>query len=259
MKFGIMQGRLSEPVDYHYQEFPIHCWEREFERAKELSFCGLEWLITKNYYKNNPLFADLSILHNYPITSICMDNLVDHNICDEKFLNEKLVEFCEMIKEQRDVTLTIPILDDSDLNDDQKREIFCKLIKPIGEKYSNINFSFEAELTKEKLNEIVSLCENFYVTYDTGNITSCGENHAEYIRFFSNKILNVHIKDRTYFGKTVEPLNGDTDFDLIFENLQKINYNGAFILQTARGKDGMEIETVSRHKKIFEELHERYF
>ena len=69
----------------------------------------------------------------------------------------------------------------------------------------------------------------------------------------------MHIKDRTYDRQTVEPMQGDTDFELIFEKLASINYSGNFILQTARSTEGDEVNTINRHKLIFEELYEKHF
>jgi hypothetical protein len=82
--------------------------------------------------------------------------------------------------------LTIPILDDSDLNDDDdKRSKFCENIKEYGLRYPVLEVCISKQKCQlQKLNEIIILCDNFYVTYDTGNITSCGVDHEEYISFF---------------------------------------------------------------------------
>ena len=57
----------------------------------------------------------------------------------------------------------------------------------------------------------------------------------------------------------MKPLTGDTNFDLIFKELAKINYDGFFILQTAREISGEEYNTIKKHKKIFEDIYEKYF
>jgi len=257
MKIGIMQGRLSEPTNGHIQEFPKR-WEKEFSILENYNLIGLEWLITKGCFSNNPIFKKPKEVAEYSVTSICLDTLVDEKIINKEFLYDNLVFLCETITAFTSIrNITIPLLEASDMNDNIKREKFCILIKQIGESYPDIRFSFEAELECEKLQEIISLCQNFYVTYDTGNITSCGLDHCEYINFFGNKINNVHLKDRTFSAETVEPLTGDTPFETIFRCLRKIKYDGPFILQTARSKSGKEKETILRHKNIFESLYER--
>ena len=40
--------------------------------------------------------------------------------------------------------------------------------------------------------------------------------------------------------------------------MNKINYEGVFTLQTARGPTGQEINTITKHKSIFEELYNEY-
>jgi hypothetical protein len=253
-----MQGRLSPPVDDHYQEFPKN-WKQEFSLLEDLQLNGVEWLITKKHYKDNPIFLALEDKEKYHIHSICMDNLVDTKISEDLFLQEMLDEFCFKISGKFSGYLTIPLLDESDLSDAEKRHKFCSNIQKIGKKYPDIKFAFETEMSIDSLQEIVELCDNFYVTYDTGNTTSFGLDHRQFITHFAEKIVNVHIKDRTYESKTVEPLTGDTDFNIIFQFLKNINYSGAFILQTARGESNKEVQTIQKHKIIFEKLYAEYF
>ena len=47
----------------------------------------------------------------------------------------------------------------------------------------------------------------------------------------------MHIKDRPVGGSTVPLGKGDANFLLIFQMLREYNYNGNFILQTARAED----------------------
>ncbi len=256
MKLGVLQGRLSPPVGGHYQEFPED-WNTEVDVLHTLGLKGVEWLITKNKFLDNPLInSDLS---GVPILSVCLDNLVDEKIDDYNFLKDNLTPVCEAMLKLGIKNATIPILDESDLSSTDKRSTFCEIMEPYGDIYPDINFCFEAEMPPEELREIVDLRDNFYVTYDTGNITSSGINHELYIEFFKEKILNVHIKDRTFDRKTVAPTTGDTPFDLIFKKLNEIEYNGFYILQTARGISGKEIETIEEHKRLIENLYDRYF
>lgn len=257
MKIGVLQGRLSPPVREHYQEFPDD-WELEFDAIKRSNLTGTEWLITNDFDLNNPIYSQFEKIQQLPILSICVDTLVDKRIIDKKYLFSKLLPICDLIKDSKINILTIPILDDSDLSDKIKREEFCTLISEIGRKFPNIKFAFESEMSIVSLNEIVCLCDNFYVTYDTGNITSSGIDHEEYIHFFKEKIINVHLKDRKFNRETVEPTQGDTDFDLIFKNLIQIGYDGSYIIQTARADSGHEEQTINKHQKIFRSIYEKY-
>jgi len=245
---GIIQGRLSPPIE-GFQECPKD-WQREFDLLDELNLSHIDWVVTKNSFNNNPIFfEDLS---GCLINSICADNLVDECIFGE--LESNLAPICNAAIKNNVKNITIPLLEDSSVEDEKNRNIFIESMLPIADLYSDLNFSFEAELEAEKLLKIVDLRDNFFVTYDTGNITSCGLDHKEYINLVKHKIDNVHLKDRTYDAQTVEPLTGDTDFKLIFKALKSINYNNIYTLQTARREPGDEVETISDHKKIFEEM-----
>ena len=151
---------------------------------------------------------------------------------------------------------TIPLLEDSSMENDSRRKQFIKHMLTLSEIFSDCIFSFEAELGIESLEEIVSSHKNFAVTYDTGNITSYGLDHPTYIDHFRNKINNVHLKDRTYDAVTVSPLTGDTDFRTIFDCLKNIEYGGSFIIQTAREDDGQEVDTIRNHMQIFKDLYD---
>tara|TARA_R110002020_G_scaffold464493_2_gene685236 strand:- start:10772 stop:11551 length:780 start_codon:yes stop_codon:yes gene_type:complete len=257
MNLGLMQGRLSQPTNGHIQEFPEN-WEDEFASLEECKLAGVEWLITKGRSLDNPMYISPVTAGKYPVMSICLDTLVDKRITDENYLNENLVVLCETLLDCTSIkNITIPLLEESSMCDDKSRKMFCGLIKKIGDTFPDINFSFEAELGMQELLEIVSLCDNFYVTYDTGNITSYGLSHSEYVEFFADKINNVHLKDRTFDAKTVSPLEGDTDFETIFKSLKGIGYQGPYILQTARSETGKEKQTIMAHKRIFEDLYEK--
>lgn len=255
MNLGIMQGRLSEPVNGHMQEFPIN-WQNEFKLLQDCGLNHIEWLITKGSTTTNPAFDSNICLKQYPISSFCADTLVDTRIIDKDYLDQNLRPICESAIRNNVKTITIPLLEDSSVEESEIRNKFKDLIVEYGKQYPTLMFSFECELSIEALQEIIQLSDNFYVTYDTGNITSYGIDHAEYIAQFYYRINNVHLKDRTYTAKTVEPSTGDTNFSLIFKKLSSLGYNGVYTMQTARGKVGDEFNTALSHKKILKEIYD---
>jgi sugar phosphate isomerase/epimerase len=86
-------------------------------------------------------------------------------------------------------------------------------------------------------------------------MTSFGVDHGKYISLIFEKINNVHLKDRSLTGDSVYPLQGDTDFKLIFAKLKELGYDSLYTLQTTRGKFGHEIQTIADHKKILQEVY----
>ena len=251
MKLGIIQGRLLPPTE-GFQECPID-WKKEFSILKELNLNHIEWIVTSKYFGVNPIFfEDVS---QYPIFAICADNLVSKKIIDKNYLENNLTPICDAATRNNIKNVTVPLLEKSSMEKKETREKFCVLIKEYAELYPEINFLFEAELDALSLLEIVSLADNFFVTYDTGNITSCGFDHEDYLSLVFDKIKNVHLKDRTFDARTVIPPSGDTNFKQIFNFLKEKRYNGVYTLQTAREIYGNEIETIKAHRRTLEGIY----
>jgi len=152
--------------------------------------------------------------------------------------------------------VTIPLLEDSDVSDDITRGKFKKILEHFTKQYPRLNFSLEAELSRDKLEDLL-LSDNVYATYDTGNMTSCGFDHNVYIKSLSGRISNVHLKDRTLKGQSVIPLTGDTDFELIFKTLKEIGYSSAYTLQTSREESGKEISTIIKHTELLRSIYDK--
>ena len=98
----------------------------------------------------------------------------------------------------------------------------------------------------------------FGINYDIGNSASLNYNMNDEFKYFGNRILNVHIKDRKKFGNTVRLGEGNANFKQLFMNLKKINYKGNLILQTARSKINKHLEEIKINlnylKKIQNEI-----
>jgi hypothetical protein len=248
MKIGIIQGRLLEPVDGHIQEFPKENYKRELALLNHLSLNHIEWLVTEK----NPL-SPMFITRPDLVSSVCLDLFVNKSF-PSKDVNSNLLYY--YIKSAGVNSITIPLLEDSNMEDDERRKIFIQYLQDIP--FDGV-ISIEAELSIPKLKEIVDSHPNVYVTYDTGNCTSYGMDHEEFVSTFRNKISNVHLKDRTMDSKTVLAGTGDTPFKDIFEILKNYDYNGLFTIQTARGETGKEFETIRRDKKFFEEIYKETY
>jgi len=252
MNIGIMQGRLSQPRE-GYQDCPFD-WRREFAFLSKLGLSHIEWVVTKKSLNFNPCFHE--VLVDYPIHTICADNLVDRRICDSTYMEKNLKPICETALRNGIKSVSIPLLEESSVIGAPMRKDFCSILKEYTEEYKELEFWIEAELEVSKLVKILSVSDNIFVTYDTGNITSCGFEHYDYLSSTYERVRNVHLKDRTFGAKTVPPLEGDTDFKKVFKFLKQKNYNGIYTIQTAREESGMEYQTIKKHKNILEELYD---
>jgi sugar phosphate isomerase/epimerase len=250
MRLGILQGRLSPPIG-GFQEFPVY-WKKEFELLDGLGLNHIEWIVTKQSFDTNPLFSE--DLSNYPISSICVDNLIDPGtiayIYNVSFLRKNLKPICDAATLNDISTITIPLLEESDITNDVSRSSFINEIRNYGLEYPHLTFSFEIESYEHVIQEVLEACPNFRLTYDTGNMTSLGISHEYYLTKFIHKIDTVHLKDRTFESKTVPPGKGKTDFKFILNYLSSHNHIN-YTIQTDRGESGEELDTIIYHKNFF--------
>jgi L-ribulose-5-phosphate 3-epimerase len=255
MIFGILQGRLSKPINNQMQEFPLTTWEQEFKIIESIGLSGIEWLITSKDNLTNPFFTQDNLPKN--ILSVCVDTMVDEKFYTKEFLSHNLIPVLNRMTDLKINKVVIPLLEKSSITDIVIRKNFLNNIIPVSLIYPNINFCFEFECEKEIVMEFISKMDNFFITYDTGNFTSFYKeniNHKDLISYFGNKIKNIHIKDRNYKGETKLFGLGNTDFISIFDMIKNINYTENIILQLSREIDGNEIqyitETLKKIKKV---------
>ena len=159
MKVGIIQGRLSPPLE-GFQECPKN-WKREFQLMKEIGLTHLEWIVTKLSFHNNPVFYN--DLKNIPINSICADNLVSNSITDEGFLEYQLSTICKAAINNNINFVTIPLLEKSSLEKIEKLDKFCSHFSQICKKYPEINFSLETEISLSKIPKLLNISNNVFL------------------------------------------------------------------------------------------------
>ena len=79
------------------------------------------------------------------------------------------------------------------------------------------------------------------MNYDIGNSASLGYDTEEEITCYGSQITDVHIKDRTKGGGSVQLGTGDADIEKSLSLLAEIGYSGLFILQAYRDDDGIAV------------------
>jgi hexulose-6-phosphate isomerase len=135
--------------------------------------------------------------------------------------------------------IIVPLVDKSSIKNTLQEKLIVKEFNKI---MTNLNHNsrtkilFESDYSPSKLNNFIKkFSTNFFgINYDSGNSASLNYNIDEEFNYYGNKILNIHIKDRVKYGKTIKLGHGNVNFFKLKKNLRKINYNGNFILQTAR-------------------------
>lgn len=251
IKLGVMQGRLSPPKGNLIQHFPSKNWKNEFKLSKELGLKSIEWVFESENYSKNPIFdrkelnqiSELSKKFGIKVNSVVADYFMENKLFDEK--NEEIQKNIDVLKKLiinckkiGTKIIEIPLVDSSSIkNKNHIDELKENLMEPLNliEK-NNMYLSLETDLDP---NNFKKLIEEFYpkkvfVNYDMGNSASLGYNPEIEIETLKNYIINVHIKDRLFKGSTVPLGKGSVNFDIVFKKLKEINYQGDFILQTAR-------------------------
>lgn len=257
-KIGIMQGRLSPPLDGRIQSFPWSTWEKEFKDAAALGFDEIEFIFESLNYENNPLLTtqgsdkikELVAATGVEVNYVCADYFMEKPFfrateSERKQSTEtlkKLIEQCDMIGIKG---IEIPLVDNSRIETEEEAELFIKSLReclPVAEK-SNIKLGLETSLNPDDFMALLDKIDHPLVgaNYDSGNSASLGYDPEEEISKLGKWLYNVHIKDRVLGGDTVPLGEGDADFEKVFGTLGRIGYRGSFILQAARGDDEMEV------------------
>jgi hexulose-6-phosphate isomerase len=92
------------------------------------------------------------------------------------------------------------------------------------------------------------------INYDSGNSASLGYSAETEWAAYGDFIGSVHIKDRLKGGGTVPLGSGHTDFAALARSLKRLDYQGRFILQVARGKTGDEVNWARQNRSFLEQL-----
>ena len=264
-KVGVMQGRLSPMINNRIQQFPWESWPNEFVLASKIDIKIIEWTIDTIEFYKNPLINQRNQINlimdqnNISIPSVTCDYFMENPPwkTDLKLVKKGISSILQGMRNIKSKILVIPLVDNSSLPDLASTKIvedfFTDLIPEISQ--NKLQIAFESDLNPKKLSEFICKFDKNYfgINYDIGNSSSLGFNPKEEFNAYGSRIINVHVKDRKLNGATVPLGEGDADFLGIFRLLQKENYEGNLILQTARSKEGKDTEVLVRYKNLVED------
>lgn len=264
ISYGIMLGRLTEPKGRGIQFFPFDNWENEFRVAAEIGLNEIEFIFDHEDHIHNPLWAEagrntLKMLiesTGVKVHAICFDYFMRRafyraELSRQAALREEnaaiLRSVLSAMHELNIPLIEIPLVDDSSLKSYENKVQFREFILEIADRAEqNISFGLETDLPPHEFLEYLNWIgrENIGANYDSGNSSGLGYDMYEEVTTLREKIFNIHIKDRQYQGTTVALGTGSADFEGLFRGLREIPYQGAYILQAARGIEGREKENI---------------
>jgi L-ribulose-5-phosphate 3-epimerase len=262
-RIGFMQGRLSEPINGRIQTFPEKNWELEFSIASQNKLSKIEWTIDTLTFLHNPIvkpheivrIVEASSLYGIQIPSVTCDHYMENPHWDSRDVDieSDVIRIIEAMPKIGASILVIPLVDNSSIA--KKQNIDLEFFKSLESylRHHNVCIAFELDLEPEHAKNFIELFDPilFGINYDVGNSASLGFNPIEEISCYGNRILNVHVKDRLLGGHTVPLGLGNADFKAIVEQLQKANFYGNFIMQTARARDGEHKAELMRNIEFF--------
>lgn len=268
---GIMQGRLVPPVNGHFQCFPRDNWKSEFAGAAAADLDSIEWIYDVYGEDVNPIahdaglssIRDLCQTHGVAVRSVCADVFMERRLVaaggainrDQVECLDWLIEQCNKLNIER---IVLPFVDASRIEGSEETGAVVEVIGHAATTAQDcgIELHLETDMNPAAFADLLSHLpqECIRVNYDTGNSAGLGYSPTEEFAAYGERIGSVHIKDRILNGGTVLLGLGDTDFDAVFNGLSRVEFEGPFIFQVARGEDGDEVNWMRRNRIWFEQL-----
>jgi L-ribulose-5-phosphate 3-epimerase len=266
-QIGFMQGRLCERVDGKIQAFPWRDWESEFPAATSIDLHLMEWTLDQERLHENPLMTTegqekilkLCQQHNIDILSLTGDCFMQKPFwkVDGQARNDLQAHFLVIGRACATVGIrmvVIPLVDNGRLESDEQENVLVDFLlsqQPFLAKY-NLQVIFESDFVPTQLARFIARlpAEFFGINYDIGNSAALGYNPFEELAIYGTRVVNVHVKDRMLGGTTVPLTTGSAQFDSVFAALAQHNYQGNFILQTARAENGNHAEVLRNYYEM---------
>ena len=259
---GMMQGRLSPIRNGRIQSFPFDNWKEEITKTSELNISKIEWTIDSEDFRKNPLVSisgceEINAViskWNVSVPSVTCDYFMENPPwkSTESDVYSNLISIIEGMGRIKSKLLVIPLVDNSSLTSAREQaktiQFFSKLQNHMIKE--EIKVAFETDLNPENFNQFMADFDPFcfYVNYDIGNSASLGYKPREEFDAIGYRVANVHVKDRNLHGSTVPLGEGAANFPDVFNCLAEVNYQGNYILQTARAKDGNHARSIVKYR-----------
>ena len=247
IRFGMVQGRLTQSPAGCLQWFPQSSWQEEFSTASKIGVNYIELIAEVQHNAENPIWTDSGIReirhlvkdNGLTLHALCNDYIVEHSFLEKEVVQQNI----DLLEQGRKLGIEkyiMPFFESSELSINNMQEYIEPLKKVAKAAYNGgIVVCLETILTGKELIELLQLIDlpNVKVVYDTGNRVAFGHNLASDIRLLGSAIAHVHIKDKNSNNENVLLGTGLVNFESVFFALNDINYNGPYTFETTRGSD----------------------
>ncbi len=264
---GFMQGRLSPMEKGKIQSFPWQYWRDEFPLARRCGFSLMEWTLDRERLFENPLMnangrqeiRQLCEQHGIEILSLTGDCFMQAPFwkSDGSRRTALLDDMGAVLEAAAELSISyivIPLVDNGRLENEQQVETLYSGLETMHSLMgdADIQIAFESDFPPTRLQKFIASLDEalFGINYDIGNSAALGYNPSEEITAYGSRILNVHVKDRILGGTTVALGQGNADLPRVFQLLKEADYQGQYILQTARAVDGDHVGVLCRYRDM---------
>ncbi len=270
-QIGFMQGRLSPIEEGKIQAFPWEHWQSEFEIAQAHGFGLMEWTIEQERLDENPLMtqggrqqiSQLCSKYGISIRSLTGDCFMQAPFwksegSQRQFLLAQMTEVLIAAASLGINYIVVPLVDNGSLENQQQIDNLYQGLETIRSilRDGNLKIVFESDFSPIELLELIAGWDSKYfgINYDIGNSAALGYDPAIEIATYDSHINNVHVKDRLLGGTTVPLGQGNADLPLVFKLLKEANYQGQYILQTARAVNGNHAEVLCKYRDMVKDF-----
>ena len=150
--------------------------------------------------------------------------------------------------------IVVPLVDSGRLDTMEQENVLVEFLLAQSDFLSKLKVKvlFESDFSPTELSRFIDRLPTalFGINYDIGNSAALGMDPVDEFGCYGPRIINVHVKDRILGGTTVILGNGNADFSTVFSLLHKQNFNGNYIMQTARADDGDHSATLKRYMQM---------
>ena len=270
-KIGFIQGRLSEIVDNKIQAFPWLNWREEYKLANQLGFNLMEWTLDNERLYENPIMTDAGKqeIHSLGLEyDITIDSVTGDCFMQAPFWKMDGISYKNAVKDMSNVIesmgelniqyLVVPLVDNGSLEKDEEIKTLIKGMESLDKVMSDTNvvIVFESDFPPDKLVSFIDGLDDklFGINYDIGNSAALGYEPEEEINAYGSRVYNVHVKDRLLAGTTVPLGEGNAKLSTVFNLFNNINYQGNYILQTARANNGEHGRVLASYRDMVQQL-----
>lgn len=266
-QIGFMQGRLSPLINGRIQAFPWEFWKNEFFLAQQINIHLMEWTLDQECLHENPLLTEVG---QAEIRALCQKHAISiPSLTGDCFMQEPLwkahgleritleQDFVEIAKACAAVGITmmvVPLVDNGRLENRAQEDDLVTFLESQSSLLAahGLKVIFESDYMPQELARFIARLTPFLfgINYDIGNSAALGFSPQEEFAAYGSRIVNVHVKDRLLGGTTVPLGTGSANFDEVFAELFKINYQGNLILQTARAVDDKHSGALSNYHNM---------